>query len=60
MEIQTKSVKIIEGVVIMLTFTIICGLVGKGVHFLYYTTEACQAFGNKKIVIKNMDQRLIQ
>jgi hypothetical protein len=56
MEIQTKSVKIIECIVTVLTLTIICGLVGKGVHFLYYTNEVCQAFDNKKIVIKTYNK----
>lgn len=52
MEMRTKSVKITEYVVILLTLTTICGLVGKGIHFLYYGTEICRAFSSKKVMMQ--------
>ena len=52
MEMRTKSVKITEYVVILLTLTTICCLVGKGIHFLYYGTEICRAFSSKKVMMQ--------
>lgn len=48
MKVQARILRKTEYLLIILTLTVICGLVGKGVYFMYYGTEVGKMLAHKK------------